>query len=88
MSCRFIKNLNQKKKDLNKHTGNILQERYYKRTMLRKRQINLRKAKTLCMYAIDLSTARPKWHQTPVTVYICLYQELNLKIVEYTSAIC
>jgi len=34
------------------------------------------------MYAIDLSTARPKWRQTPVAAYICLYQELNLKIVE------
>jgi len=53
-----------------------LQETYYKRTML-------------SMYAIDLSTARPKWRQTPVTAYICLYQELNLfKIVEYTSPIC
>jgi len=31
------------------------------------------------MYAID-----PKWRQTPVTAYICFYQELNLKIVEYT----
>ena len=31
------------------------------------------------MYAIDLSTARPKWRQTPVTAYMCLYQELNLK---------
>jgi len=46
--------------------------------------INLRKAKILGMYAIDISTARPKWRQTPVTAYICLYQELNLKIVEYT----
>ena len=75
-------------KDLNKHPGNIFQERYYKRTMLRKGKINLRKAKILCMYAIDLSTARPKWRQTPVTAYICLYQELNLKIVKYTSPIC
>ena len=49
--------------------------------MLRKGKINLRKA-------IDLSTARLKWRQTPVTAYICLYQELNLKIVEYTSPIC
>jgi len=65
-----------------------LQETYYKRTMLRKGNINLRKAKILGMYAIDLSTARPKWRQTPVTAYICLYQELNLKIVEYTSPIC
>ena len=56
--------------------------------MLRKGNINLRKAKILGMYAIDLSTARPKWRQTPVTAYICLYQELNLKIVEYTSPIC
>ena len=41
------------------------------------------------MYAIDLSTARPKWRQTPVTaLYLCLYQELNLKIVDYTSPIC
>jgi len=56
--------------------------------MLRKGKINLRKAKILGMYAIDLSTARPKWRQTPVTAYICLYQELNLKIVEYTSPIC
>ena len=47
--------------------------------MLRKGKINLRKAKILGMYAIDLSTARPKWRQTPVTAYICLYQELNLK---------
>jgi len=61
-----------------------LQETYYKRTMLRKEKINLRKAKILGMYAIDLSTARPKWRQTPVIAYICLYQELNLKIVEYT----
>jgi len=64
-----------------------LQETYYKRTMLRKVKINLRKAKILGMYAIDLSTSRPKWRQTPVTAYICLYQELNLKIVEYTSPI-
>jgi len=56
--------------------------------MLRKGKINLRKAKILRMYAIDLSTARPKWRQAPVTAYICLYQELNLKIVEYTSPIC
>jgi len=55
--------------------------------MLRKRKINLKKAKILGMYAIDLSTARPKWRQTPATAYICLYQELNLKIVEYTSPI-
>jgi len=53
--------------------------------MLRKGKINLRKAKILGMYAIDLSTAGPKWRQTPVTAYICLYQELNLKKVEYTS---
>ena len=56
--------------------------------MLRKGKINLRKAKILGMYAIDLSTARPKWRQAPVTAYTCLYQELNLKIVEYTSLIC
>jgi len=56
--------------------------------MLRKGKISLRKAKILCMYAIDLSTARPKWRQTPVTAYICLYQELNIKIVKYTSSIC
>ena len=37
-----------------------MQETYYKRTMLRKGKINLRKAKILCMNAIDLSTARPK----------------------------
>ena len=55
--------------------------------MLRKGKINLRKPKILGMYAIDQSTARPKWRQTPVTAYICLYQELNLKIVEYTSPI-
>ena len=24
----------------------------------------------------------------PVTAYICLYQELNIKIDEYTSPIC
>jgi len=48
---------------------------------------HLRKAKKLGMYAIDLSTARPKWRQTPVTAYIGFYQELNLKIVEYTSRI-
>ena len=54
--------------------------------MLRKGKNNLRKAKILGMYAIDLSTARPKWRQTPVTAYIC--QELNLKLVEYTSPIC
>ena len=65
-----------------------MQETYYKRTMLRKGKINLRKAKIMGLYAIDLSTARPKWRQTPVTAYICLYQELNLKIVEYTSPIC
>jgi len=53
--------------------------------MLRKGKINLRKAKILGMYAIDLSRARPKWRQTPVTAYICLYQELNLKIVEHIS---
>ena len=29
--------------------------------MLRKGKINLRKAKILGMYALDLSTARPKW---------------------------
>ena len=48
--------------------------------MLRKGEINLRKAKKLDMYALifDLSTARTKWRQTPVTAYICLYQELNL----------
>ena len=45
--------------------------------MLRKGKINLRKAKILGMYAIYLSTARPKWRQTPVTAYIGLYQELN-----------
>jgi len=56
--------------------------------MLRKEKINCRKAKILGMYAIDLSTARPKWRQTPVTAYICLYQELNLNLVEYTSPIC
>ena len=56
--------------------------------MLRKAKINLRKAKILGMYAIDLSTARPKWRQTQVTACICFYQELNLKIVEYTSPIC
>jgi len=54
-----------------------LQETYYKRTMLRKGKINLRKAKILGMYAIDLSIARPKWRPTPVTAYICLYQELT-----------
>jgi len=59
-----------------------LQETCYKRTMLRKGKISLRKAKILGMYAIDLSTARPKWRQTPVTAYVCLYQELNIKIVE------
>ena len=58
-----------------------MHETYYKRTMLRK-------AKILGMYAIDLSTARPEWRQTPVTAYICLYQELNIKIAEYTSSIC
>jgi len=47
--------------------------------MLRKGKINLRKAKILGIYAIDLPTARPKRRQTPVTAYICLYQELNLK---------
>jgi len=52
--------------------------------MLRKGKINLRKAKILGMYVIDLSTARLKWRQTPVTAYIWLYQELNLKIVKYT----
>ena len=48
--------------------------------MLRKGKINLRnlKAKILGMCAIDLSTARPKWRETPVTAYICLYQEINL----------
>jgi len=56
--------------------------------MLRKGKINLRKAKILGMYAIDLSTASPKRRQTTVAAYICLYQELNLKIVEYTSPIC
>jgi len=57
--------------------------------MLRKEKINFRKAKILGMYAIDLTTARPKWRQTPVTAYICfLYQELNLKLVEYTCPIC
>jgi len=56
--------------------------------MLRKGNINLRKAKILGVYAIDLSTARPIWRQTPVTAYICLYEELNLKIVTYTSSIC
>ena len=56
--------------------------------MLRKGKINLRKAKILGMYAIDLSTARPEWRQTPVTAYICLYQELNLKIVDNTFPIC
>ena len=65
-----------------------MQETYFKRTMLRKGNIILRKAKILGMYAIHLSTARPKWRQTPVTAYICLYQELNLKVVEYTSPIC
>jgi len=50
--------------------------------------INLRTAKILGMYAIDLSTARPKWRKTPVTAYIFLYQDLKLKIVEYTSPIC
>ena len=64
-----------------------MQETYYKREMLRKGNIKLSKAKILGMYAIDLSTARPKWRQTPVTEYTCLYQELNLKIVEYTSPI-
>ena len=58
LSCRFLKNFNQKSS--NKHPGNILQETYYKRTMLRKGKINLRKAKILGMYAIDLSTARQK----------------------------
>ena len=53
--------------------------------MLGKGKINLRQAKILGMYAIDLSTARLKWRQTPVTAYIC--QELNLKIVKYTSPI-
>ena len=62
-----------------------MQETYYKRTMLRKGKINLRKAKILGMYAIDLSTARLKWRQTLVTAYIC--QELYLKIVKYTSQI-
>jgi len=56
--------------------------------MFRKGYINLRKANILGMYAIDLSTARQKWRQTSVTAYICLYQELNIKIVEYTSPIC
>ena len=56
--------------------------------MLRKGNINLRKAKILGMYAFDLSTARTKWGQTPVTAYICLYQELYFKKVEYTSPIC
>jgi len=65
-----------------------LQETYYKRTMLRKGKINLKKAKILGLYAIALSTARPKWRQTPVAAYICLYQDFNLKIVEYTSPIC
>jgi len=35
-----------------------LQETYYKRTMLRKEKINLRKAKILGMYAIDLIVRR------------------------------
>ena len=48
--------------------------------MLRKGNISLRKTKILFMYAIDLSTDRPKWRQTPVTAYMCLYQELNLKL--------
>jgi len=65
-----------------------LQETYYKRTMLRKGKINLRKAKLLGMYTIYLSTVRQKWRQTPVAACIGLYQELNLKIVEYTSPIC
>jgi len=56
--------------------------------MLRKGNINLRKANILGMYAIDLLTALLKWRQTPLTAYICLYQELNLNIVEYTSPIC
>ena len=65
-----------------------MQETYYKSSMLRKGNINLRKAKILGMYAFDLSTARTKWGQTPVTAYICLNQELYLKKVEYTSPIC
>ena len=65
-----------------------MQETCYERTMLRKGKINLRKAKILGMYAFDLSTARLKWRQTPVTSYICHYQELNRKIVEDTSPIC
>ena len=56
--------------------------------MLRKEKINLRKAKILGIYAFDLSTARTKWRQTPVTAYICLYQQLNLTIDENTSPIC
>ena len=34
------------------------------------------------MYAIDLSTARLKWRQTPVTAYTCFYQELNKKKID------
>jgi len=65
-----------------------LTKTYYKRTMLRKGKINLRKSKIPGMNEIDLSTARPEWRQTPGTAYICHYQELFLKIVEYTSPIC
>jgi len=40
-------------------------------------------------YVLNIQKALSwKLYQTPVTAYICLYQEINLKIVEYTSSIC
>jgi len=40
-------------------------------------------------YVLNIQKALSwKLYQTPVAAYICLNQELNLKIVEFTSPIC
>jgi len=55
-----------------------LQETYYKRTMLRKGNIKLRKAKILGIYAIDLSTARPNWRLDAHALYGHLFIHLSI----------
>ena len=38
------------------------------------------------MYAIDLSTARPKWRQTPVTAYINLLTAITSRVATLITA--
>ena len=85
LSCRFLKNLNQK--DLNKHPCTILQDTYYKRTMLRKWKINLRKAKILGHVRNWPIDSPPKMaSNSSDSLYLSL-SRIKSKKVEYTSPI-